>query len=119
MNRAVRNAGKFLTSLVVMTVICTAAWEVVSERLYDCRDSVGFDYWQPGNWVHGNVVAVQWVSHHRSMSELDTIKDGWSVPGLLCLWCSFVASSVVTSLALALPPWFSNRPRPMPAKKAC
>ena len=114
MNRAIKIVARFLMSLVVMTIICTAAWEVVSERLYDCTDSLGFDYWHPGNWVHRDVAVVQQVVHHRSMSEVDTIKDGWSVAGLWCLWYSFVASSVVASVVITFLPWITRRWRPTP-----
>jgi hypothetical protein len=105
MRHAVKIAAKFLMSLVLMTVVCTVAWEVVNKRLYDCTDAFGFDYWQPGNWVHGDVAVVQQVGHHRSMSEPDTIKEGWSVVRLWRLWYSFVVMSVVASifLVLALP----------------
>lgn len=112
MNRAVKNVAKFLTSLVVMTIVCTAAWEVVNERLYDCTDSIGFDYWQPGNWVHREVAVVQQVIHHRSMSERDTLKDGWSVAELWRLWYSFVGSSVVASIVITFLPWIPRRWRP-------
>jgi len=118
MNHIVKIVAKFLTSLVVMTIVCTAAWEVVNERLYDCTDSFELDYWQPGNWVHREVAVVQQVVHHRAMSERDTIKDGWSVAGLWCLWYSFVALSVVASIVITFLPWIPRRWRPTPTGTA-
>jgi hypothetical protein len=107
-------ATKFVVSFFLMTIICTIVWqEVVNERLYDCTDAFGFDYWQPGNWVHNAgghpVLAVHQVVHHRSMSEPDTIKAGWSVTDLWYLWYSFVVISLVVSTLLALVPWTPKR----------
>ena len=109
MRRAVKILAKFLMAFAVMTIVSTLAWEVVSYRLFDCTDSCGFDYWQPGNWVHGDVSVVPQVIHGRSMSEPDTIKAGWSVAGLWCLWCSFVALSVIVSFVFSFQPWFHKK----------
>jgi hypothetical protein len=94
-------AAKFVISMIVMTIVCTFIWELVADRLYDCTDAFGFDYWQPGNWVHGHIAVVHHVVHGRSMSEPDTIKEGWSVRGLWYLWYSFVFGSVFVSIVLA------------------
>jgi len=104
MNHAIKPAASFLVSWVVMTIVCTAVWGVVSEGLYDCTDSIGFDYWHPGNWVHGDVAVVQQVVHHRSMSEPDTIQQGWSMARLWSLWYSFVSFSVVASMIITISP---------------
>ena len=117
MRHALKILAKFLVSLILMTIVCTVAWELVNERVYDCTDAFGFDYWQPGNWVHRNVAVVRQVVHHRSMSEPDTIKEGWSVAGLWRLWYSFAASSVVASVLLAFLPWIRRRCRPSPTNK--
>ena len=109
MHRALKIVAKFLASLVLMTIGCTAAWEVVNERLYDCTDALGFDYWQPGNWVHRDVALVQHVVHHRSMSEPDTIKEGWSVARLWALWYLFVSLSIAASIVLGFMPWNPRR----------
>src|ERR1043165_4468011 len=101
---------KFAISLIVTTIICTTLWqEVVNENLYDCTDAFGFDYWEPGHWVHGNFITVNHIIHHRSMSEPDTIKEGWTMPRLWQLWYSFVLASVATSLLLACIPWVPKR----------
>src|SRR6266436_3727036 len=106
--------AKFIGSLVATTIVCTVVWqEVVNQRLYDCTDAFGFDYWQPGNCVHGDVAVVDRVVHHSSMSEPDTIKEGWSVTRLWHLWYSFVVVSLVASIFLALVPWFPSRWRPL------
>jgi hypothetical protein len=109
MQCVVKIAAKFILSLTVMTVICTLAWDVVGEQLYDCTDPVGFDYLQPGNWVHGDVVVVDHVIHHRSMSEPDTIKAGWSVGRLWILWFLFIVFSIVISVRLSFVTWISRR----------
>src|SRR4030095_16233231 len=91
----------FFGSLIVTTIACTWAWDrFISNTLYNCTDSVPFDFLHPGHWVH-QPVAVQQVVIARSMSETDSIKTGWSVRGLCLLWCSFVGGSVIISLLLA------------------
>jgi hypothetical protein len=101
---------KFLIVFVVMTIGCTIVWDrVIADKLYDCTDAVGFDYWQPGNWIHGKYQSVPKVTHGRSMSEPDTIKAGWSVTGLWCLWFAFVGGSLVMSFFLAQAPWLPEK----------
>jgi hypothetical protein len=109
MRCALKIVGKFLVSLILTTIVCTAAWEVVKERLYDCTDGFCLDYWQPGSWVHGHVAVVQHVAHHRSMSEPDIIREGWSVPRLRTLWYLFVSLSLAVSIILGFVPWNPRR----------
>ena len=111
MRRTLKIAAKFVISLVVMTIVCTAVWELVAYRVYDCTDAFGFDYWQPGNWVHGRIAVVQQVAHHRSMSEPDAVKEGWNVADLWHLWYSFVLVSFVAGILLAFVPWIPRRRR--------
>jgi len=59
----------------------------------------------PSAYIVHPVVAVRQVVHGSSMSEPDTINEGWSVAGLWCLWLSFVAVSLVISIVLARMPW--------------
>jgi len=103
---------KLVTSLVVMLILCTIGWSLLASGLYDCSDENMFGFLRPGDWVHewnGHpVVVVQQIIHGRSMSEPDTIKQGWSVTGLWCLWYSFVGASVVLSLLLAGKPWIQK-----------
>jgi hypothetical protein len=50
---------KFCVALIALTIINTAIWqELVDGRLYDCTDAFGFDYWQPGDWIHNPVSVV-------------------------------------------------------------
>ncbi|MCX6923229.1 MAG: hypothetical protein NT154_08480 [Verrucomicrobia bacterium] len=101
-----KTIAKFVIVLAVMTVIFSMIWgELVTDRLYNCTDAVGFDYLQPGNWVHGQVAFVSHVVVGRSMSEPDTIKEGWSVAGLWGLWLSFFVFSLVVSVLLARKAW--------------
>jgi hypothetical protein len=113
MSGKLKSLAKFVLVMVVMTIACTVLWESVAGWLYDCTDDGFLGFWTPGNWVHDwdnhPVVAASQIVHGRSMSEPDTIKAGWSVTGLWCLWCSFVAISVVVSALLAWKPWLPAR----------
>jgi len=92
----------FVILLVGCTIFCTFVWDkFIADKLYNCTDEVGFDFLQPGNWVHGDYKTVPQIATGRSMSEPDTIKEGWSVPKLWLLWWSFVAASVAISALLA------------------
>jgi hypothetical protein len=55
------------------------------------------------------VITVQHVVHGRSMSDPDEIKEGWSIPKLLCLWISFVVVSLAISTVIARVPWNPKR----------
>jgi hypothetical protein len=100
----------FVIALLLTNVAAATIWEkVVSQKLYDCTDSVGFDYVLPGRWVHAPVAVVPQVVHNRSMSEPDTIREGWTVRKLWALWWSLVAGSVIISLLLASWPWILCR----------
>src|SRR5690348_16935789 len=94
-------AVTFFTLLVGCLLVCTIAWGAwFPGKLYNCTDAVGFDFLQPGNWVHGNYVTVVKINPYDSMSMPDSIKEGWSVPKLWLLWWSFVAVSVAISALL-------------------
>jgi hypothetical protein len=101
--------AKFVLALFAVTILCTFAWQLVAAQLYDCTDDGFLGYWRPGNWVHSwddhAVEIVQQVIHGRSMSEPDTIKAGWSVKGLWCLWWLFVGVSIGVSVVLAKTRW--------------
>lgn len=100
----------FLAMMAITTALCTIFWQAyVSERLYDCTDAIGLDYLHPGDWVHGHVAVVHQVVHGRSMSEPDTIKEGWSVGRLWLLWLAFFAGSLIVSIGFALIPWVPKR----------
>jgi hypothetical protein len=92
----------FFTLLLGCIFVCTIAWDDwFPGKLYNCTDSVPFDFLQPGNWVHGNYVTVAKINPNDSMSMPDSIKQGWSVPELWLLWWSFIAASVAISASLA------------------
>jgi hypothetical protein len=93
---------KFAYVMFLMTIVCASIWGgVIDDHLYHCTDAVGLDYFQPGNWVHGRIEYVKKIDVHRSMSEPDTIKDGWNVPGLWCLWLGLFGASLAVSHLLA------------------
>ena len=99
--RILLSAAIFIVALTVTTVACTWGWETfVKNRLYNCTDDSPLDYLRPGHWVH-QPVAVRHVTSGRSMSEPDTIKEGWSVWRLWLLWSSSVAGSLIVSFLLA------------------
>lgn len=108
MRRIVKSVAVFITALFVMALVCIVLWQVfVTEFLYDCTDDNFLGFLTPGDWVHfyHGVVHVPHVVHGRSMSEPDSIKAGWSVTGLWCLWWSFVAASLAISGLLAKKTW--------------
>jgi hypothetical protein len=107
---------KFVVSIMTMTILCTIVWQAfVTEYLYDNTDDNIMGFFGPffGDlWIGEGgfpIVAVQHVVHGRSMSDPDEIKAGWSVPKLLCLWSSFVAASLVISIALARLRWIPRQ----------
>jgi hypothetical protein len=98
-------AAKLLISLAAMAVVCTVAWDAfVNGQLYDCTDGGSLDFWFMGDWVH-HAVPVAHVVAGRPMSEPDTIKAGWSLSGLWCLWGGFAAVSVGVSFVFASFSW--------------
>jgi len=91
----------FFTVLLVCAVCCTVVWDkLVADKLYNCTDAIGFDFLHPGHWIHGNYITVPQIVTGRSMSEPDTFKQGWSIPKLWLLWCSFTVTSVAVSALL-------------------
>jgi len=113
MGRAFITIARFLVVLLAMFILCTVVWEFVGDKLYDCTDQNVLGFWRPGNWVHtpgGQPVStVQHIVHGRSMSEPDTIKQGWTVARLWYLWYAFLAASVSISILLAWIPWIPRR----------
>ena len=86
------------------------AWDdCVARNLYDCTAAVGLDYLQPGNCVHETplrpVATVDQVVHGRSMSEPDTIKQGWSLEKLWAVWILFFGTSLMVSTWMARKHW--------------
>ena len=96
----------FLVLLFGCTIFCVFAWDhFVAGKLYNCTDSVPFDFLRPGDWVHSydgiSVVVVPEINPMDSMDKPDSIKEGWSIPKLWLLWWSFVFASVAVSASLA------------------
>jgi hypothetical protein len=92
----------FIVLLLGSTIFCTFVWDkFIADKLYNCTDEVGLDFLQPGNWIHGNYITVSQIVTGRSMSEPDTIKQGWSIPKLWLLWLAFVFVSVAVSASLS------------------
>jgi hypothetical protein len=99
----------FVSMMIGCTILCAVMWQrFVTDTRYNCTDSAGLpDYFVSSrHWVH-NPVAVEHVVSHRSMSEPDTIKAGWSIIGLMCLRWTFVGASFVLSLSVARSLWNS------------
>jgi len=87
----------FLLALLCFAIASTGLWQCfATDKLYHCTDSGWLDFLAPGQWVHHPVVATKIVAS-RSMSEPDTIKAGWSITGLWCLWFSLVGASIIGS----------------------
>ena len=106
MARFTGRCATFLMILLGCTILCTIFWDkFIADKLYNCTDAIGFDFLHPGDWVHGNYAAVPQIVTGRSMSEPDTIKAGWSVFKLWCLWWSLVAVSVAVSGSAACLIW--------------
>jgi hypothetical protein len=103
---------KFVIVMLVMIIVCTLVWELfVNGSLYNCTDPGFLDFLNPGDWVHFHhgVTYVQHIVTGRSMSDPDTIRQGWSVAKLWCLWWSFVFASFLISAALARKTWLSGK----------
>ena len=101
---------KFVAAFVCCTIACTIAWEyLVKDRLYNCTDDLPFDYLQPGQWVHQPATVPHVVRAH-SMSEPDTIKQGWNITRLWYLWFSVIGGSLALSTLLAWMPWIPRKP---------
>jgi hypothetical protein len=96
-----------------MTIINSIVWEHVAGDLYDCTDAGLPGYFEPGNWVHNfdgrTITVVAHIVHGRSMSEPDTIKEGWTGRRLLSLWYLFFGASVIISFVLARARWIPKR----------
>jgi len=113
MIQMLKSATKFVIVMVMMTVACTVIWGTfVTDKLYNCTDAVGFDYLQPGNWVHGRVAYVPHIVASNTMTEPDTIKQGWSLASLWCLWILFFAVSVLVSVFFARKTWIQSQSVP-------
>jgi hypothetical protein len=115
MFRKLKTILKFAIVMFAMAIVSEIIWdEFVAQNLYDCTDSLPFGYFSPGHWVHfyHGVVYVPHVTHDHSMSDPDSLKQGWSVTGLWCLWFLLFAISTVISCVLAYLRWTPNSTTP-------
>ena len=84
-------AGKFVAAAFACTIASTVVWECfVAGTIYRCTDQGVLEFLFPGEWAH---------IHYG-----DTLRAGWSMTGLWCLWYSFVIVSAVVSFTFAMLP---------------
>ena len=123
MLRFLKTGLKFFIAWFAASILCIIVWQYTAANLYDCTD----DGWPPGylesgGWVHElpqhSLKVVPTVTHGRSMSEPDTIREGWSVPRLWRLWYTFVSASLAVSAVLALVPWGRGTDEISPSKSS-
>ena len=113
--RFIAGVIKFVFAMIVMTIVCTWAWEALLDgKVYNCTDGPAC-YLTPGDWVHSweghPVKVVQQVVPSGDMSESDTLKAGWSVAGLWCIWILFFGASLLVSIMFARVPWIATLER--------
>ena len=106
--QAMHSITKYLLRAVVAAIILTIpmsmAWEAIFPgRIYFCTDEVGLDYFQPGNWVHGEIEVVDDVASasSRSMGDPDVILRGWTNKHLWMAWSAMFGVSVIIALLVA------------------
>jgi hypothetical protein len=93
MRHFIIRAGIFAVMFTVCVAISVVVWEcMVAGRIYHCTDPGFLDFLRPGHWGHAPKYG-------------DTIRAGWSMTGIWCLWYSFVIGSALVSLALAVLPF--------------
>ena len=103
--------------MFLMTIICTWAWDTfLNGKVYYCTDGGTLDYLFVGDgWVHAHdghpIVVVPKIVPTADMSAPDTIKQGWSVAGLWCVWISFFTVSLVVSVLFAWISWIKTLER--------
>ena len=111
MREFIITAAKFGALLLLCAIGCAPLWgRFATDTLYNCTDPGGLDFLLPGHGVH-HPVSVAHIVAGGFMSEPDTIRVGWNITGLWCLWFSFVVISFVVSFLLARGSWFPGRQR--------
>ena len=101
--RLIAKAASFLVALLFCAVVCTILWDnFVVGKLFNCTDSLPFNFLNPGDWVHGHYVTVPQINPNDPMDKPDSIKEGWTIPKLWFLWSSFVAAAVAVSTSLTI-----------------
>lgn len=89
----------FLTTVIAafLSIPMSVIWEVnFPGKIYHCTDDVGFGYFLPGDWIHGDAESLAEVrsATSRPMSEPDVIREGWSIGKLWLFWSLMFGSSV-------------------------
>jgi hypothetical protein len=115
---------KALVAVIILTIPMSIAWEAIFPgRIYFCTDVVGLDYFQPGNWVHGEIDFVEDVTSasSRSMSDPDIIVRGWTTERLWMAWSTMFGASVIVAVLVARFRWLSRSPvsQTQSANKSC
>ena len=110
-SRFIVSAFAFLAALLLLSAACAALWGgCVSNVVYNCTDDAGwFDFFTPGNWVHGKVAYVSAVKTGRSMSEPDQVLGIFGILGLWAIWTFLFAASVGVSLAISRKVWRATK----------
>ena len=104
---------KFVAMMFIMTIACTLAWDAfLNGKVYSCTDGGSLDYLNVGGWVHAHggypIVVVHQIGPPDDMGDPDTIKEGWSVTGLWCIWFLLFGVSLVVSIVFACVSWIAK-----------
>jgi hypothetical protein len=101
--RYIKQAVTFLVILAPCLVASEIVWDAyLPGQIYNCSDCNLFGVLMPGSWVHGNYVTVSKINTYGSMSQPDSIKEGWSLEKLWFLWFSVFFASVAISVSLTV-----------------
>ncbi|MBK1826473.1 hypothetical protein [Haloferula rosea] len=93
----------FLASFATLNLLLAVAWEAwFPENIYHCTDSLGMDYFLPGDWIHGEWQSSDTIEAHHDMSQPDTLKSGWTLSKLWLAWLGCVSTSIAASHLVAL-----------------
>ena len=122
MHSIAKDLLKAVVAAIILTIPMSIAWDAIFPgRIYFCTDEVGFDYFQPGDWIHGEFEFVDDVStaSSRAMSNPDVILRGWTTGRLWITWGMMFGSSVIIALLIARFRWLSRlaSPKDQPANK--
>jgi hypothetical protein len=99
--RLIAKVATFLMMLLVCFILSGIVWQILlPEKVYNCTDDNFFGFLRPGDWIHGAYVTVPKIDPSDSMSKPDSIKEGWSVAKLWCVWLLFIFASVAASASV-------------------
>lgn len=115
MHRVTKYLLKAVVAVIIFTIPMSIAWDAFFPgRIYFCRDEVGFGYFQPGNWVHGEPEVVDDVASasSRTMSDSDVILRGWTTERLWKIWSMMFGASGILAVLIARLRWLPRPQRP-------